>query len=396
MIATSRPLKICLSAGEHSGDILGAGFVEQLLTSYPTAEVYGITGPKMAAAGCRSICRLDDIAVMGIREVLTRLPTLWRARRRLKRWLAAEKPDIFIGIDAANFNLPLAHYAKRLGIMTVQYVSPKIWVWRAYRIHFIKRVIDLMLCIMPFEEALYAQHHVTAKFIGHPLADVIPATPERSAARQALQLDIAVSPLIALLPGSREQEIQRMLPVYLDVASACLKRYPQCRFVIPVVSEQGQQQVQAKIDAYPIALPISVHMGGTHTILAAADAAVVTSGTASLEAALFQCPQVVAYKTSALSYHLVKILIANRIRFISLPNLMVDDALVPELIQEEASSDNISAALFAQLEKVGDPIAQEKLRQLYRQLRVDASSQAVQTVMAYAQNQGVVSCSLPG
>jgi lipid-A-disaccharide synthase len=352
-----RALRIALVAGETSGDQLGQALIAALRERAPGAQFCGVAGPLMRAAGCEALAAADELAVMGFVEPLVHLPRLWRLRRMLLRRLFQWQPDVFVGIDAPGFNLGLAARFKAAGVKTVQYVSPQVWAWRQGRVRTIARDCDLVLCLLPFEPAFYAAHAVKALFVGHPLADQIPAATGRSAARLALALDPGAR-VVALLPGSRAGEVQRLGPPFMQAAQWLRERQPELLFLAPMASAGAREQFAAYGAQ---AAGIRLLDGQARTALQAADAALVTSGTATLEALLCGCPMVVAYKAAPLSALLVRALI--RVPYFSLPNLLAGERLVPEFFQQQVRGPALGAALLAELE---DAPRSEQLRERFR------------------------------
>lgn len=359
---------IAVIAGEHSGDLLGSGMLRELRQRYPNAEFIGVGGPLMQAEGLTSLVPMDDLAVMGIAEVLGSLFKLLRHRKLLVNTFLERRPDIFIGIDAPDFNLPIAKKLKAAGITTVHYVSPSVWAWRQGRIHGIKQSVDHVFCLLPFEKAFYDQHNLPATFVGHPLADSIPAVWDKQQARAEVELDVEAS-WVGILPGSRKGEIARMAPLFLQVAQQLLQRHPHLRFVTPMISSARAEQFRALQQQLAPQLPLTIVDGASRTTMAACDALLLTSGTVTLEAMLIKRPMVVAYKFNWLSYQLIKRLF--KAAFFSLPNLLAGKRLVPEFAQHDATVENLTDALALQL----TPSAQVTLAafaDLHQQLRRNA------------------------
>jgi lipid-A-disaccharide synthase len=341
---SQRALRIALVAGETSGDQLGAALMQALRAQAPDIEFRGVAGPQMLAAGCQPLAAAEELAVMGLTEIVARLPRLWRLRRTLERSFAEWRPDAFVGIDSPEFNLGLAARLKTRGIRTVQYVSPQVWAWRQGRVRTIARDCDLVLCLLPFEPAFYREHAVRAVYVGHPLADQVPLQVDRAAARRELGLDPTAT-IVALLPGSRLGEVRRLGPVFLAAAGWLRQRRADLQFIAPMASP-------AAAAAFAAARASSVRLldGQARLALQAADAALVTSGTATLESLLCRCPMVVAYRTSALSAALVRLLRLVRVEHFALPNLLAGEALVPEHFQEDASAGNLGRGVLRALE----------------------------------------------
>ncbi|MCA1766889.1 MAG: lipid-A-disaccharide synthase, partial [Idiomarina sp.] len=304
-MVSKQPPKIAIVAGEHSGDLLGAGLMQAILKRHPNAVFIGVGGPLMAQQGMDSYFPMDDLAVMGIAEVFQQLPKLLRHRKNLVNYLIVEQPDVMIGIDAPDFNLTVETRLKKAGIATIHYVSPSVWAWREGRIKGIKKAADHVLCLLPFEKDFYDKHELPATFVGHPLADDIPMQWNQNEARKELQLE-SEGTYLAILPGSRKGEIARMAPLFLQVANKLAKKYPQLRFVAPMISKDRAQQFQNLVEQYCPALDVATPVGESRKVMAAADYLLLTSGTVALEALLIKRPMVVAYRFHWLSYQIIK------------------------------------------------------------------------------------------
>lgn len=373
-------MHIALVAGELSGDLLGAGLVAALKELYPRARFTGIGGPGMIGEGLETLAPLDRLAVMGLVEVLRHLPELFRIRRELCQRLLADPPAVFVGIDAPDFNLGLESRLRAGGIPTVHYVSPSVWAWRPWRIRKIARAVDLMLALLPFEAAFYQDHGVPVRHVGHPLADAIPMRGDRAAARRALNLmSPAEAPMVALLPGSRGGEVGRLGPLFLDTAVWLHARRPDLRFLIPAATP-GLREMLATLRAERApALPANLFQGRSREVLAAADVALLASGTATLEAMLLKRPMVVAYRVAPLTAWIARRLVTVT-RF-ALPNLLAGRELVPEFIQDAATVENLGPAVLRWLD---DAMAREELvadfDSLHAGLRRDASRQAAAAI----------------
>lgn len=375
-----RALRIGVVAGESSGDILGANLIESLKKYYPDLVVEGVGGPRMIAAGCRSFFAMDRLSVMGLVEPLKRLPELLRMRRQLKKYFLANPPDVFIGIDSPDFTLNIERHLKMGGIKTMHYVSPSVWAWRQGRIHSIKQSVDHMLTLFPFEQAIYQQHQIPVTFVGHPLADEFPLHCDMAQYRQSLGLKKEAS-YVALLPGSREAEVALLLPLFLQVAQQCLSSLPALHFLVPAASTArlGQLQMLLASTKLPITFPITLFDGRSHEVMGASDVILMASGTTTLEAMLLKKPMVVAYKMAPLSYAIISRLLKTP--YVSLPNLLAHEMLVPELIQHAATVDSLSAALLKALrDEEGNRGLQEKFKDLHQQLRCHAGDRAAQAV----------------
>lgn len=370
----SKQLRVALVAGEASGDILGAGLMQALRVRHPQVEFIGVGGPLMEAEGLSSYFPMERLAVMGLVEVLGRLPELLLRRRRLVTALISAKPDVFIGIDAPDFNLDLELKLRRAGIKTVHYVSPSVWAWRQKRVLKIRQACDLMLTLFPFEAQFYDAHQVAVRFVGHPLADAIAPQVDRAAARAALDLP-ADGPVVALLPGSRGSEVARLGGLFLDAAVRLRALRPGIRFVLPCASPERRAQLEQQLVGRD--LPLTLLDGRSHLALAACDAVLIASGTATLEALLHKRPMVVAYKVSPMTYRILKRLVKSP--YISLPNLLAERLLVPELIQDAATPEALAQTLAPLLE--GGEVQTEGFDVIHRALRRDASAQAADAVL---------------
>lgn len=370
----SRPLTVALVAGEASGDILGSGLMQALRARHPEVEFIGVGGPLMEAQGLKSYFPLERLAVMGLVEVLGRLPELLARRKRLLKSLLEVRPDVFIGIDAPDFNLDLALKLRRNGIKTVHYVSPSVWAWRQKRVMKIRDACDLMLTLFPFEAKFYDAHQVAVRFVGHPLADTIPLEPDRAAARAALNLP-QEGMIVALMPGSRGGEVGRLGELFLDAADRLRSMRPGIRFIVPCASPERRAQLEQMLAGRD--LPLSLLDGRSHEALAACNAVLIASGTATLEALLFKRPMVVAYSVAPLTFRILKRMVKSP--YVSLPNLLAQRLLVPELLQDAATPDAMAQLLSPLLDN-GD-IQTEGFDAIHRTLRCDASSQAASAVL---------------
>ena len=367
-------MRVALVAGEASGDILGAGLMQALKAQYPQIEFIGIGGPLMQAQGLNSYFPMERLSVMGLVEVLGRLPELLSRRKRLINTLIAAKPDVFIGIDAPDFNLTLELKLRQAGIKTVHYVSPSVWAWRQKRVLKIREACDLMLTLFPFEAQFYQDHQVPVRFVGHPLADTIPQQADRAAARDALSLS-QDQPVVALMPGSRGGEVSRLGSLFLDAAVRLRTLRPGIQFVLPCSSPERRAQIEQMLVG--LDLPLTLLNGRSHEALAACDAVLIASGTATLEALLYKRPMVVAYKVAPLTYRILKRLVTSA--YISLPNLLAERLLVPEMIQDAATPEALAQLLAPLLD--GGEVQTEGFDVIHRALRRDASVQAAQAVL---------------
>lgn len=374
-------LRIGIVAGESSGDILGADLIRALRARVPDVQIVGVAGPMMLAAGCEAIASAEELSVMGIAEVLRHLPRLLWLRRRVRKYFLANRPHIFIGIDAPDFNLGLEQDLHRHGIHTVHYVSPSVWAWRERRMFKIGRAADLVLALLPFEPALYKKHGFHAEFVGHPLADQAPRVIDKSEQRKNLHLPCE-APLVALLPGSRSIEVERLGPVFLDTAQWLIEKLPEVRFVIPAATNALSFTIKKQIRMLKPDLPVTVVDEHSREVMAAADAVLLASGTATLEAMLWQCPMVVAYRVSGLTHALVRGFGLLKIPHVSLPNLLAGREVVPEFLQYKATFENMGAAILELLQNETMRRAQmDAFREITAILRRNASERAAEAVL---------------
>ncbi|HET7561612.1 MAG TPA: lipid-A-disaccharide synthase [Rhodanobacteraceae bacterium] len=336
---------IALVAGEDSGDQLGADLIEALRAQLPEADFVGIGGPRMRAVGFTTWHDIAELSVMGLAEVLRHLPRLLRLRSSLRRRLLELKPDVFIGIDAPDFNLGLERKLKQAGIRTVHYVSPSIWAWRQGRAKKIGQSADRVLCLFPMEPAIYARFGVDAQFVGHPLADRFPLLPDQDAARRELGLD-PNAPVLAVLPGSRLSEIHRLGEIFLEAARRVATEIPGLQIVIPAANDRCREAISQIVATLAIADPVILD-GHAHRALAAADVALLASGTAALEAMLAKRPMVVGYRIAPFTHAIVKGLGMLKTNVYSLPNVLAGETLVPELMQADCTPEKLADAILA-------------------------------------------------
>ena len=356
-------MRIGLVAGEASGDLLGAGLIRAIRARVPDATFEGIAGPEMAAAGCEQWEEAEALAVFGLIEPLAHIPRLLRLRRSLIRRWRDNPPDVFVGIDAPDFNLGLEKALRKSGIKTVHYVSPTVWVWRAGRIKTVRKAADLVLCIFPFEKAIYDEHGIDAVFVGHPKADELPAQVDVEAARRNLGLE--EGRLVAILPGSRKSEIDRLGPQFAAAARTVARECADLRFVTAVASAKLRPVIEAQVAATGIADRFTLVDGNSIDVLSAADVVMLAAGTAALESALLGKPTISAYQVSKLSAAIIR-LMGLRTRYYTMPNLMADELLVPEFIQEDMTADALSHALLGLL---NDPARCEAISRRFAKLR---------------------------
>jgi lipid-A-disaccharide synthase len=378
---TVKRLTVALAAGEASGDTLGAGLIEAIKARVPDARFVGIAGPKMIAAGCEPWFRAEELSVMGFAEVLPHLPRLLRIRRELRERIKALPADVFVGIDAPDFNLPASRRLKAAGIPTVQYVSPQIWAWRQGRVKTIRESVDLVLCVLPFETRFYEQHGVAAKFIGHPLADAIPLDVDRAAARTALRLPLTKQ-LLAVLPGSRKAEVRSLAAPFMASAAWVQRERPELEVAVALASEPIGDVYRASVGAAELPRPPHLITGKAREVLAAADVVLTASGTASLEALLLKRPMVVAHRIVPLTYWIVRRLGVDKLPYFSLPNLLAGREVVPEFVQAQVRADVLGPVLRDFLDgNMRVPDWYDSFDSIHRQLRCDASTAAAREVL---------------
>ena len=361
-----KKLRVGIVAGEASGDLLGASLISALQARTTELSVEGIGGPDMQQAGCRSLYPMQLLSVMGLVEVLGKYLKITGVRRALARHFTDTPPDVFIGVDAPDFNLGLERQLRSHGIKTVHYVSPQVWAWREYRLKKIRQSVDLMLTLYPFEQAYYRDKGVPAVCVGHPLADRIPMQPDQNAARARLGLPLDKK-VVAIMPGSRKMEIDRLLQPFLQAAARCQKQRADIHFASSLLHDEAMGAVRDELEKLALeGFPISLYKGRSHDVLEAADVVLLASGTITLESMLYKKPMVVAYKLNRLTYYLVKALI--KVRYVSLPNLLANDRIVPECLQDECTPERLAGEILRWLD---DPAACESLQQRFRQLHQD-------------------------
>lgn len=385
-VAASRPLTIALCAGEASGDVLGSHLMAALRARYPFVRFVGIGGPRMLGSGMESLYDQEKLAVRGFAEVVKKLPEIWAIRRGLVRHLRRLRPDVFVGIDAPDFNLGVASSLKVAGIPTLHYVSPSVWAWRQKRVKKIVRQVDEVLCLFPMEPALYQDAGGRAEFVGHPLAQTLPMSIDKAARRAQLKLDDDV-PVFVLMPGSRVSEIDYMAPLFFQAAEIMVQRLPQAQFLLPLATAATRLRVQALLTDSPYAkLPIRLMSAHADLACMAADAVLVTSGTAALEVALCQRPMVISYKISPLTFAYVKRKI--KVPFVGLPNILLNKAAVPELLQQDATPQRLAEAMLHWYESPEKVAAlQADFLALHQQLHRPTDELAASAVLRHALRQ---------
>lgn len=369
-------------AGEPSGDALGSGLIEALRARVPGARFEGIAGPRMLAAGCETHYPMERLSVMGLFEVFGRYPELHLLRRRLARRFAAAPPDVFIGVDAPDFNLPLELALRRAGVRTVHFASPSVWAWRRYRLDRIARGVDLMLALFPFEPPIYEARSIPVRYVGHPLADEIAMRTDRDAARARLGLDPGAR-IAALLPGSRMSELRFLAEPLARTARWVHHRRPDVRFVAPLVNGPTRDAFSRALAAHAPGIPCELFIGAARDAMAASDAVLLASGTATLEALLLKRPMVITYRTMRLTWMLGRMMV--HIDHFGLPNLLAGTRLVPELMQDDAIPERLGPALLERLDHPGrQRRVLEEFDRIHRTLRNDAFSEAAEAVLEVA------------
>ncbi|MCK0107380.1 lipid-A-disaccharide synthase [Marinobacter sp. S0848L] len=359
-----RKVTIAIIAGEASGDILGAGLVRSLRLRYPNARFVGIGGDEMIAEGFHSLVPMERLSVMGLVEVLGRIRELFSIRARLLDYFFTTPPDVVIGIDSPDFTITIERRCREAGIPSVHYVSPSVWAWRQKRIFKIAKSIDLMLTLLPFEARFYEEHNVPVAFVGHPLADRVPLEPDTLAARESLGLD-ADRPVLAVLPGSRGGEVERLGTLFLEASRWLQGRRPDLQLVIPCVNRDRERQIQELVESLEVKLSVTLVRGRSREVMAASDVVMLASGTATLEAMLLKKPMVVGYRLSNFSFALLSRLV--KVPWVALPNLLAKKELVPELLQDDATPEALGAAV---LERLEDEAGRARLKEAFTELHI--------------------------
>lgn len=380
----ARRLRVALIAGEPSGDALGAALIEALRRRVPDVDCFGIAGSAMRAAGCRALYPAENLAVMGLVEVLAHLPRLLRIRRELLRQLLADPPDVLVGIDAPDFNLPVEARLRRSGVRTVHYVSPSVWAWREGRVRHIAAAVDRMLTLFPFEAAFYERHRVPVSVVGHPLTTRLSPVTSRQLTAARAELGLATDqPVLALLPGSRAGEYRRLAGLFIDSAQWLRANGHPCAVVIPLVDAAARAVVEGELRERGAGLPSTLLDGQAQQAVAAADAVLLASGTATLEAMLLARPMVVAYRLSPLTYAIAKRLV--RTPHVAIPNLLAGRRLVPEFIQHAATPAALGAAIAELLDPAANAAMHTELAALHPPTDVDPAERAAQAVLETAE-----------
>jgi lipid-A-disaccharide synthase len=373
-------IKIGIVAGEASGDILAAGLIKQLKKHYPNATFEGIAGPKMQAQGCESLFDMEELSVMGLVEVLSRIRRLLFVRKSVLNHFLANPPDVFIGVDAPDFNLGLELKLKKKGIKTVQYVSPTVWAWREKRIFKIAKATHLVLSIFPFEKQVYDKHQIPCEFVGHTMADDIAIKPDKQKARRSLKLKDDAT-VLAMLPGSRKREVDTLIDVFIQSCLLLKSDVAELKVLIPVVNRQRKDQVDDYIQTHKPDLSIQVVIGHARDVMIASDAVLLASGTATLEAMLCKKNMVTAYRLSGLTYQIMRWL--YKAKYFALPNVLANEKLIPELLQDNVTPQNISKLLLPMLTAQKGKEQQAliaRFQTLHESLKKDADVQAASAV----------------
>ena len=380
---TQRTKTIALVAGEASGDLLGSHLMGAIKEAMPEVRFIGIGGSKMQAAGMQVLYPMEKLSVMGYWEVLRHYREIAGIRRSLRKQLIENPPDLFIGIDAPDFNFDLELALKQRGIPTVHYVSPSIWAWRGERIHKIKRAVSHMLALFPFEVPLYEKAGVPVTYVGHPLADILPESPNRAEMREQMRIQPLNAKVFALLPGSRKSEVRQLAATYIETARLILKTIPGAQFLVPLGSRETRNIFEEAIwHAEAHDLPITLLFGHAHDAMIAADGVLVASGTATLEAALLKRPMVITYKLSPLTYWLAKR--KQYLPYVGLPNILSGKFVVPELLQDDATPENLAQALLNLVaNKQAVTELEERFSELQQTLKQDAAKKAAEAVIPY-------------
>lgn len=373
---------IGIVAGEASGDLLGSHLIRALKKRRPDLEFIGIAGPKMMAEGAKTLFPMERLSVRGFVEVLKHLPGLLKLRKQLTQYFLQNPPDLFIGIDAPDFNFTLERNLKVKGIRTIHYVSPSIWAWRKGRIKKIKSAVSHMLALFPFEPPIYQNADIPVTYVGHPLADILPMEPNKQEARKGLKLG-KTAQVVVMLPGSRQSEVRQLALLYVKAARLIFNQKPETRFLIPLVTKETREIFQQAIyddDAHD--LPLQILFGHAHLAMEAADVVIVASGTATLEAALIKRPMVITYRMPALSWLLLKRM--NYLPYVGLPNILADRFVVPELLQKNATPEKLAEAALKLIEdKELRTEIHEEFSRIHQLLRQNTEEKAADAILSY-------------
>lgn len=373
---------IGIVAGEASGDLLGSHLIRALKKRRPDLEFVGIAGPKMMAEGAKTLFPMERLSVRGFVEVIRHLPGLLKLRKQLAQHFLQNPPDLFIGIDAPDFNFALERKLKQHGIRTIHYVSPSIWAWRKGRIRKIKAAVSHMLALFPFEPAIYQAADIPVSYVGHPLADILPLESSMQEAREDLKLQNA-NQVIAMLPGSRQSEVRQLARLYVRTARLMLNKQPSLKFLIPLVTKETREIFQQAIyDDNAQDLPLQILFGHAHLAMQAADAIIVASGTATLEAALIKRPMVITYRMPRLSWMLLKRM--NYLPYVGLPNILANRFVVPELLQHDANPEKLAETTLHLIEdKNLMAEIREEFTRMHLTLRQNTEEKAADAILAY-------------
>ncbi len=373
-----KPLRIGIVVGELSGDTLGEGFIKAVKAQYPDAEFVGIGGPKMKALGCESLFDMEELAVMGLVEVLGRLPRLLKVKAQLVKYFTDNPPDVFVGIDAPDFNLRLELDLKQAGIKTVHYVSPSVWAWRQKRIFKIEAATNLVLAFLPFEKAFYDKFNVPCEFIGHTLADAIPLVSEKAPARELLGLE-QDKKWLAVLPGSRGSELKMLSQPFIETCKRLHKTHPDLGFVVALVNQKRREQFEQAWHEFAPELDFTLVDDTARNVITAADAVLLASGTVALECMLIKRPMVVGYKVNAITAFIARRLVKTD--YVSLPNILAEQEIVKEYLLEECTPDNLAPEVERLLGSDGQQMI-DKFTEMHHWIRKDADTQAANAVLA--------------
>ncbi|HAS8401157.1 TPA: lipid-A-disaccharide synthase [Vibrio vulnificus] len=374
---SNKPLRIGIVAGELSGDTLGEGFIKAIKAVHPDAEFVGIGGPKMIALGCQSLFDMEELAVMGLVEVLGRLPRLLKVKAELVRYFTENPPDVFVGIDAPDFNLRLELDLKNAGIKTVHYVSPSVWAWRQKRIFKIAKATHLVLAFLPFEKAFYDKFNVPCEFIGHTLADAIPLESDKAPARELLGLE-QDKQWLAVLPGSRGSELKMLSQPFIETCKKLQQAFPELGFVVALVNQKRREHFEQAWKEYAPELDFKLVDDTARNVITASDAVMLASGTVALECMLLKRPMVVGYRVNAVTAFLAKRLLKTQ--YVSLPNILADTELVKEYLQDDCTPDNLFGEVSRLLEGDNHQML-DKFTEMHHWIRKDADQQAANAVL---------------